>query len=797
MKRFRDAGFALLLVMVLLAAISACSPGTLTPTTTSAPAATTPEPTSTPVPPSPTPTPLPPTPTPQPTKAPSMQDAMRAAHNGECENAIEMFTSVLPALSGKEKAEALYRMGGCYAALGMWQKAADTWGEIPEGSDRSDDALFLRGEAYLKLDKPEISAKLLRSYLTRTHQITDVVFSAIADAEIAKKNVPGAVAAWKKAAKAAPNRRERAFVEAYAASRLQELGRKQEALHFYQAVVSDSRVKKYRAKMWKKVGDLWEGLGNLEKAKSAWLNAFKEDETSRDSYLALVKLVEHGVKVDEYRRGVVDYNAGAYGPAIRAFHRFLSGNPTKNRESAILYLSQSLGIMHRENDGLKALQPLLKLDPTSSEWGFKARLLEAKLHQYTGDWKGAHSLLLKLAALELPQDRGGEALWRAAQIALDHKQYDLAAGDIVALLSKYPKASIAPKALFALGLGAYRFGMYRPAAQAFETLHKEFKDFHPEEVNFWIGYASFKAGDVKGAEQAWKEISSQEGYYPLKAREIGKESGLSLPQPPPPIETCEMDRTVPKLPPMGNSWERGKALLRVGMWEDGVRALRDAASAHLDSLEACFATAVEAKKLGAYDISVRYATRALRRWQGKPPCQLYHLAYPTYYSDLLAQEAGERGIDPYFVIAMVRQESYFAPYSGSVAGAQGLMQLMPATAEWVAKKLGEPSPQGKLHLPATNVHLGMYYLQQALDTFNGNETLALAAYNAGPTAVSGWLKLYGDDEPLLSEVVPYKETRSYIRAIPFQEDLYRRIYLDGLPDPEPPSTGEGLMILYP
>ena len=91
----------------------------------------------------------------------------------------------------------------------------------------------------------------------------------------------------------------------------------------------------------------------------------------------------------------------------------------------------------------------------------------------------------------------------------------------------------------------------------------------------------------------------------------------------------------------------------------------------------------------------------------------------------------------------------------------------------------------------------MYYLQQALDTFDGNETLALAAYNAGPTAVSGWLKLYGDDEPLLSEVVPYKETRSYIRAIPFQEDLYRRIYLDGLPDPESPSTGEGLMILYP
>ena len=777
----------------LLAVLSACSvAGNVPSTPVSTTERATPEATFTPT---PTPT-VPPTPTAVPTRVPSLPEAMRAAHNGECKKAVDLFERVIPALPEKDRSEALYRLGGCCASLGDWRCALDAWNGIPEGSSRFDDALFLKGRAYAELHQPSNAEVSFRSYLTHTHQITDVVLSMIAESYVDRNEVHRAVKTWRSAAKAAPTRKEKAFILADAASRLEGLGDYEDAVEFYQAVVANSRVKKYRARMWRKIGDLWEKLGSIDKAKEAWLNSFEEDATSRDAYLSLVKLVKNDVKVDEYRRGVVDYNAGAYGPAIRAFRRFLAQAPSENRESATLYLAQSLGIMRQEREALATLQPLLKLDPASSEWGFKARLLQAKLYQYAGKWEKAHSLLLKLASLDLPQDRGGEALWRAAQMALYHERYDLAAGDIVALLSKYPKAELAPKALLALGLGAYRFGMYESSRQAFETLRKEFRNFSPDEVSFWIGYSALKAGDKEGAESAWKEISGKEGYYPLKAREIGKKAGLSLPQPPPVMATCEKTTVAPKLPEMGESWSRGEALLRVGMWEDGVEALREAASSYLDSPEDCFAIAVEAGKLGAYDLSVRYATRALRRWSGKPPCRLYYLAYPTYYSDLLAREAHSKGIDPYFVLAMVRQESCFAPYSGSVAGAQGLMQLIPSTAEWVAKKLGEPDPRGRLHLPETNVHLGMYYLLQALRSFDGNETLALAAYNAGPKAVSGWVKVYGNDEPLLSEVVPYKETRSYIRAIPFQEDLYRRLYPDGLPPLDPVTRDEGLMIVY-
>ncbi len=124
--------------------------------------------------------------------------------------------------------------------------------------------------------------------------------------------------------------------------------------------------------------------------------------------------------------------------------------------------------------------------------------------------------------------------------------------------------------------------------------------------------------------------------------------------------------------------------------------------------------------------------------------------YRDNYDTLIVQHAEARGIRPDLVRAVVQVESGFNPLAVSRKGAQGLMQLMPAT----AVHLGVRSPFD----PEDNIRGGTTYLRQLLDRFDGSEELALAAYNAGPLAVDR----YGNQVP------PYQETRDYVRKVKTQ-----------------------------
>jgi soluble lytic murein transglycosylase len=147
--------------------------------------------------------------------------------------------------------------------------------------------------------------------------------------------------------------------------------------------------------------------------------------------------------------------------------------------------------------------------------------------------------------------------------------------------------------------------------------------------------------------------------------------------------------------------------------------------------------------------------------------------FPVPHLDSVREQAWETGLDEPWVLALIRQESLFAPTLGSHAGALGLMQLMPATAREVAVTLGESLPSRRdLLRPEANIRLGAAYLARLRDRF-GHVALATAAYNAGPTRVLGWLPDVCVDADLWIVSIPFAETRRYVERVLTYRAIYR------------------------
>jgi soluble lytic murein transglycosylase len=158
----------------------------------------------------------------------------------------------------------------------------------------------------------------------------------------------------------------------------------------------------------------------------------------------------------------------------------------------------------------------------------------------------------------------------------------------------------------------------------------------------------------------------------------------------------------------------------------------------------------------------------------------FSLRYLAPYRSELQEHIREHGLDEAWVYGLMRQESRFATGAKSETGASGLMQIMPSTARWVAKKLGLKSYRNALiHQLDTNLRIGTYYMKSVLSQSENNPVLASAAYNAGPIRALQWR----GDKPLegaiYAETIPYEETRDYVEKV-MSNTVY---YADQFGDP--------------
>ena len=268
------------------------------------------------------------------------------------------------------------------------------------------------------------------------------------------------------------------------------------------------------------------------------------------------------------------------------------------------------------------------------------------------------------------------------------------------------------------------------------------------------------------ARALYESIASPRGFYEqLALEELGR--AISVPPPPPPLTAQEVDaaRNNPGL-------QRALAAVALGLRSEGVREWNYTTNLHTAGGMG------ERELLAAAALACEQALwdRCINSSERTRLAQDYSQRFPMPHQSAVVQRASAIGLDPAYVYGLIRQESRFVTDARSGVGASGLMQVMPATARWTARKIGmtDFQPQ-RLSERDTNIAIGTAYLKLALDDFEGSMPMAAAAYNAGPNRPRAWRNgpvLAGE---IWAENIPFEETRDYVKKVLANTTTYAAI----------------------
>ncbi len=294
------------------------------------------------------------------------------------------------------------------------------------------------------------------------------------------------------------------------------------------------------------------------------------------------------------------------------------------------------------------------------------------------------------------------------------------------------------------------------------------------EWTYWLGRAYKAGGMTTEADKLFGKISGQPNFY-------GNLADDELDRPikvPPQAAAPSRDEVIAA---SGNpGLKRALALLRVNMRIEGVRewnwTLRGMNDRQL------LAAAELAKRSDVYDRAIAAADRTRDEHD-------YSLRYLAPFGDQVRPAAQKQGVDDAWVYGLMRQESRFITNAKSTVGASGLMQLMPATAKWVAKKIGLTNyNHGNVNDTETNLLLGTTYMRMVMENLDNHPVLASAAYNAGPGRARKWRADRELEGAIYAETIPFNETRDYVKKV-MSNSVYYSALFEGKPQSLKPRLG--------
>ena len=453
-------------------------------------------------------------------------------------------------------------------------------------------------------------------------------------------------------------------------------------------------------------------------------------------------------------------------------------NNASDRDSRLRFLAK-LAALHLSNRSRNEAMPLL--ESIAREFPESAEAPKA-LYQIGQILWNRHDNAQALEYFKLMLEKYPTSAYvdRAQFAAADIHEYFGRKEDAVQFYSnvvkQFPQSTVRDDAHWRLAWLYYRAGDLPAAGAAFKALANQSKNgVLGTAANYWQARSVEKSGDAESARQLFRQIlnGGAESYYrELALRSLDRlGERFDEPQPAKPTPVAETDPMV--------SGEIDFHLVRAR--ELAALSLHSLAVAELDEINSRAAPTgrLRAVLMGeyfrnqAYGRSLSIATHA-----SLSQAERDFYRYPLAFWELIQQKAQERDLDPYLVLALIRQESLFDTRARSPATALGLMQLIPPTATRVAKQLGIAAPSNeKLFEPEVNLTLGTQYLKDLLLRYSNNWHKAVAAYNAGEAAVDRWEKeIVTDDIEEFVERIPYIETRGYVKLVLRNHRIYKRLY---------------------
>jgi soluble lytic murein transglycosylase len=377
-----------------------------------------------------------------------------------------------------------------------------------------------------------------------------------------------------------------------------------------------------------------------------------------------------------------------------------------------------------------------------------ARAARSDPEQAIGYWQG------KLRA-RLPAE---DQAWVWAQIATAAaKRHDPRAPGWFALAEGAPLTDEQREWRVRAALRAEEWGSVRAAIRDMPAAQRDDPAWR-----YWEGRALRALGQKGAGDAAFERIAGAPHFYGKLALEE-----LDLPLAVPPRAG---DPTAEELAAAAANvgLQRSLALFRLGLrteavyeWNWALRGMDD---------RQLLAAAEFARRNELWDRAINTANRTVELHD-------FNIRFLAPYRSVFAERAGAHGLEDAWVLGLVRQESRFIVNARSVAGASGLMQLMPATARWIAKQSGmhDFSPARVTDIEV-NVALGTSYLKYVLDELDGSPVLASAGYNAGPGRARRWKADRPLEGAIYAETIPFNETRDYVKQVMSNTMYYAALY---------------------
>lgn len=796
------------LVLSLLVLISmGCSVSSITQKIFATPApSSTPTPTFTPTPP-PTATPTI-TPTPAPPARLGIGDHWILL--GDYSAALESYRSAeRDAVDEETRAGALIGIGRVLYLQGDYEQARATLDNVIENYPNSPD---LANAHYFRARLNEASGDYAAAAadfnaftLRRPGALDAYMLEAAGDNLVLAGDYVAAITSFQAAA-AAPRRTDPVFVQLKIGRAMASSGNNNDAVRQFMSMYETSTNDAVKAQADLLAGQVYLNMGLAEQAYARFQDAVNTYPNQPESYQALTYLIDAGISVDAVNRAIVDYYAGQYGITIDLLTRYINATPD-HRGAAHYYNGLAMLASDRFADAVAEFDELIKDhegDPFFID-AFREKAYVQWAYQDKPDL--AAETLLSFVRLYPTDAAAAGILYEAGRIQERAGWLPEASQTWARIIAEYPSADDSMRALFLAGIALYRERDYAGAMTIFQRLLLlATSPADQAQAYFWIGKTATAEGNEDAARQAFEQSAQRDptGYYSERARGIlqGKpvvapstsyDLGYDLQR-----ERAEAETWMRKtfaLPPetvlssygeMGGDprFQRANAYWELGLYAQARAEFEDLREAVTGDVVATYRLMNRTLELGLYRTAILAARQILTlaslddAASLNAPAYFNHIRFGTYYKEYVLAAASEEDLNPLLLFSVIRQESLFEGFAGSSAGAQGLMQIMPATGQELFNLTGQPRgySTSDLQRPVVNIPMGALYLNRQRNYLDGDLLAALAAYNGGPGNAQLWKEQSNGDPDLFVEVIRFAETRNYVMQIVDFLNIYNRLY---------------------